>query len=64
MSINDFINLLKEHNVDFNKDLAVVPDEDEDGYDFNIEESEFAVYLVNAKTLWGHNIHHSFFDEQ
>ena len=63
MTINNFIDLLKEHNVDFNKELAVVPDEDEDGYDFNIEEEDFIVYLVCGKTIWGHDIHHSFLDE-
>ena len=47
MVISDFIEMLKEHNVDFDTtELFVVPfEEDADGYDFSIEDSDFAIFL-------------------
>lgn len=63
MTINEFVNLLKKHNVDFDKDLFVVaPNEDDDGADFDIEENGLAVFLV--KREWNETITHVFLDEE
>lgn len=58
MTINEFFECLKRHNVDFNKDIAICVDHESDGIDFDIEEEEFCLYLVAGD--WGDEIKHHF----
>lgn len=58
MTINEFIELLKAHDVDFDKDLAVCRDAETDGNDFWIEEGDFCVFLVCGE--WGTVLKNSF----
>ena len=61
MTVNEFINLLHKHNVDFDKDLAVAIGEN-DGSDFHVEESEYTIFLVQSD--WGEIVAHEFLDEK
>lgn len=61
MTIRGFIEELKKHNVNFDKDLAIAFGED-DGEDFVIEESDLTIFLIQAE--WGEKIQHSFLDDK